>query len=226
MKARALAAALDGRVLGAGELEISRAVHPAEATGEGDVAIAMSADTIRLLGESRARIVLVPEGTQFSHQRFRTVIFMRRCRSSLPAITQIFRYRPEIYPGIHPTAVVASSAVIGEGAMIGPLVVIGPGASVGARSVILSQATLAAGGTLGQDCLVYPGVRIGWGCHVGDRVVLHHNASIGADGFSFVPTRPGALEAAQEGGDGVQISQERNELHKIHTLMMRLCYAD
>jgi UDP-3-O-[3-hydroxymyristoyl] glucosamine N-acyltransferase len=113
--------------------------------------------------------------------------------------------------------VVAPSARIGEGATVGP-VVIGPGASVGPRSIILSQATLAAGATLGADCLVYPGVRIGWGCRVGDRAVLHHNASIGADGFSFVPTRPGALEAAHGASDAAQASPERNELQKIHTL--------
>jgi UDP-3-O-[3-hydroxymyristoyl] glucosamine N-acyltransferase len=108
--------------------------------------------------------------------------------------------------------------VIGEGASIGPLVVLGSRASVGARSVILSQATLAAGATLGADCLVYPGVRIGWGCRVGDRAVLHHNAAIGADGFSFVPTRPGALEAAHGPVGAARTDLERNELLKIHAL--------
>ena len=81
MKARVLAAALDGRVIGAADAEISRAVHPAEASCDGDVAIAVSPDTIRILGESRAKIALVPEGTQFPHQRFQTVIFMRGSRS-------------------------------------------------------------------------------------------------------------------------------------------------
>jgi hypothetical protein len=77
MKARALAAALNGRVIGASDVEVSRAVHPAEASCESDVAIAMSPDTIRILGESRAKIALVPEGTQLPHQRFQSVIFMR-----------------------------------------------------------------------------------------------------------------------------------------------------
>jgi UDP-3-O-[3-hydroxymyristoyl] glucosamine N-acyltransferase len=218
MKARVLAAALDGRVIGAAEVEISRAVHPAEASCDGDVAIAVSPDALRVLGESRAKIALVPEGTRFAHDHFQSVIFMRRSRSSLPAITQIFRHRPEVSPGIHPSAVVESGAVIGEGVTIGPLVVIGAGAYVGPGSVILSQATLAAGAMLGADCLVYPGVRIGWGCHVGDRVVLHHNASIGADGFSFVPMRPGAFEAAQGSGGAIPTRPERNELQKIHSL--------
>ena len=127
MKAHVLAAALDGRVMGAADVEISRAVHPAEASCEGDVAIAVSADTIRILAESQAKIALVPEGTQIPLQSFQTVIFMRRSRSSLPAITQAFRYCPEIHPGVHPSAVVASDAVIGEGASIGPLVVHRPG---------------------------------------------------------------------------------------------------
>jgi len=218
MKARVLASALDGRVIGAADVEISRAVHPTEASRIGDVAIAVSPDTIRILGESRAKIALIPEGTPFPHQRFQTVILMRGSRSTLPAITQVFRHHPELHPGVHPSAVIAPDAVIGDGAAIGPLVVIGPGASVGARSMILSQATLAAGAALGADCLVYPGVRIGWGCRVGDRAILHHNASIGADGFSFIPTRPGALEAANGSGGTAPTSPERNELLKIHTL--------
>ncbi len=218
MRAHALAAALDGRLIGRADAEVSRAVHPLEASCDGDVAIAVSPDTIRILDESRAKIALVLEGAKFPDQRFQTVIVVRGSRSSLPKITDVFRYRPDVQPGVHPSAVVAPDAVIGEGATIGPLVVIGPGASVGPHSTILSQATLAAGATLGTDCLVYPGVRIGWGCRVGDRAVLHHNASIGADGFSFVPTRPGALEAAQGAGSGALAKSERNELQKVHTL--------
>jgi UDP-3-O-[3-hydroxymyristoyl] glucosamine N-acyltransferase len=93
MKARVLAAALDGRVIGATDAETSRAVHPAEASCEGEVATAVSPDTIRILGDSRAKIALVPEGAQFPHQRFQTVIVMRGSRSSLPEITHVFRHR-------------------------------------------------------------------------------------------------------------------------------------
>src|SRR5262245_8592018 len=106
MKAQVLAAALGGRVIGDADVEISRAVHPTEAFCTGDIAIAVSPDTIRILDESRAKVVLILEGTPFPHQRFQTVILMRGSRSSLPAITQVFRYRPEVPPGIHPSAVV------------------------------------------------------------------------------------------------------------------------
>jgi UDP-3-O-[3-hydroxymyristoyl] glucosamine N-acyltransferase len=108
MKADVLAAALDGRVIGAADIEISRAVHPAEASCDGDVAITVSPDTIRILAESRAKIALVPEGTQFPHHRFQTVILMRGSRSTLPEITHIFRHRPDVEPGVHPSAEVAA----------------------------------------------------------------------------------------------------------------------
>lgn len=217
MKARALAEALDGRVTGDADAEIARAVHPAEVPCERDIAIAISPDTVRLLGACRAHTVLVLEGTKLPPRQFGTAIFVRRSRSNLPAITQIFHHRPTINLGIHPSAVVAPDAVVGEDAMIGPLVVIGPGAVVGPRSAILSQATVEDGVTIGADCLVYPGVRIGWGCNIGDRAILHYNVSIGADGFGYVAARPGAHENAEVAGD-CQIELRRNEQQKVHSL--------
>ncbi len=218
MRARELAAALDGRVSGAADAVIRRAVHPAEACGDGDIAIAVTPDTIRLLGESRAAMALVPEGMEFPHPHLTTLVFVRRSRSIVPAVTEMFRFYPEVQPGVHASAVVAPDAVIGDGVTIGPLVVVGAGAVVGARSVIVSQATVGPGARIGVDCLVHPGVRIGWGCRVGDRAVLHNNASIGADGFGFVPTRPGALEAARGGGGAGEGAGQRNALLKIHSL--------
>jgi UDP-3-O-[3-hydroxymyristoyl] glucosamine N-acyltransferase len=213
-----LAAALGARLTGVADAMIARAVHPAEASQDGDIAIAVTPDTIRALPDSRAAIALVPEGMEFPHLHLKTLIFVRRSRATLAGITEIFRFHPEVHVGVHPSAVVAADAIIGEGAMVGPLVVIGAGASIGARSVILSQATIAAGARLGEDCLVHPGVRIGWGCRVGDRAVLHHNASIGADGFGFIATRPGALEAARGHGGTRPTGEDRNELQKLHSL--------
>src|SRR3954467_6024920 len=126
MKAGVLAGALDGRVIGNADVEIARAVHPTEATHESDVAIAISPDTIRMLDRSRATTVLTLEGVEFPEQRFHTTIFIRQSRSNLPTITQLFRPRPAINPGIHPSAVIAPGAMISKDAAIGPLVVIGP----------------------------------------------------------------------------------------------------
>ncbi|HVZ10042.1 UDP-3-O-(3-hydroxymyristoyl)glucosamine N-acyltransferase [Rhodopila sp.] len=216
MKARALAETLAGHVAGDADADIVRAVHPAEASDERDIAIAISPDAVRLLDACPARAVLVLEGTELPRP-FQTVIAIRRSRSNMPAITRVFRHHPPISPGIHPSAVVAPDARIGDGAMVGPLAVIGPGAAIGPGSAILSQATVEADAVIGSGCLIHPGVRIGWGCRIGDRVILAHNVSIGADGFSFVAARTAAHEAARQPG-ACQNGAQRNEQQKIHSL--------
>jgi UDP-3-O-[3-hydroxymyristoyl] glucosamine N-acyltransferase len=45
-----------------------------------------------------------------------------------------------------------------------------------------------------------PGARIGERVRVGDRVIVQMNAVVGADGFSFVPPQPGAVETAKATG--------------------------
>ena len=47
---------------------------------------------------------------------------------------------------------------------------------------------------------------------------MHHNASIGSDGFSFVPDRPGAAEAALGSSNRPHDGPGRNELRKVHSL--------
>ncbi len=217
MKASAVAAALNARVIGDADAEILRAVHPSSASEAGDLAIAVSADTLRLLPETRAATAVVMEGASVPEGRFRAVIALKRSRTALADLTGVFRHRPSAAPGIHPTAVLADDVRIGADVCIGPLTVIGAGASIGDRSVLLSQVTVAEGASVGADALIYPGVRIGWGCRVGDRVVIHHNASIGADGFGFVPADPGAVEMAR-GASATLKDAGRNPLRKIHAL--------
>lgn len=62
---------------------------------------------------------------------------------------------------IHPTAIIADSAVIGEGAKIGPYVVIGEEASIGEETVIGSHSVIGEYTTLGSGCQIHPHTVIG-----------------------------------------------------------------
>jgi len=216
-QARAVAAALNARLIGDADAGIARAVHPAEAREEGDLAVAVSKDMLRFLPETKAQLVLTMEGTDLD-ARFRTVILVKSGRSNVADVTQVFRHRPKAAPGIHPSAIVAEDATIGADVSIGPYTIVGAGAAIGARTMILSQATIAEGAAIGEDCLIYPGVRIGWGCRVGDRAIIHSNATLGADGFGFVPTAPGAVETARGSAASPSERPQRNPLQKIHAL--------
>ncbi|MGV3709828.1 MAG: UDP-3-O-(3-hydroxymyristoyl)glucosamine N-acyltransferase [Gemmatimonas sp.] len=88
--------------------------------------------------------------------------------------------------GIHPTAVVAASAVIGENvsiepfAVIGERVVLGNGCWVGSHVVVGEETRLGEYARLHPHCVIYPRVEIG------ARAVVHACAQVGREGFGWV----------------------------------------
>ncbi|WP_201618202.1 UDP-3-O-(3-hydroxymyristoyl)glucosamine N-acyltransferase [Psychrobacter urativorans] len=90
--------------------------------------------------------------------------------------------------GIHPTAVVADSAVISDEVSIGPYCVIGEQVHIGERSCIDSHAVVEAHSQIGTDAVIKSHVVIGHDCRIGNHVRLHTGVSIGAEGFGFAPT--------------------------------------
>lgn len=89
-------------------------------------------------------------------------------------------------PGIHPSAVVDSTARIGEGAAIGPLCVVKSNAVIGARSVLHGQCSVGADVAIGDDCTLYDQVVLYDRVTIRNRVILHSHVTIGADGFGYI----------------------------------------
>lgn len=106
--------------------------------------------------------------------------------------------------GIHPTAVIASSAVIGDGVSIGPHCVVEQGARIGAGTRLGPGCVIGTNSSLGNDCLLHARVTLYHNVNVGDRAILHTGSVFGADGFGFAPDphkEPGAwAKIAQIGG--------------------------
>ncbi|WP_352338397.1 UDP-3-O-(3-hydroxymyristoyl)glucosamine N-acyltransferase [Psychrobacter sp. 16-MNA-CIBAN-0192] len=91
--------------------------------------------------------------------------------------------------GVHPTAVIADSAIIGEDVVIGPYCVIGEQVQIGARSRLEAHVVIEENTCIGADAVIKPHVTIAHDCIIGSHVRLHFGASIGAEGFGFAPTR-------------------------------------
>lgn len=87
--------------------------------------------------------------------------------------------------GVHPSAVIAESAVIGEKVSIGAFCYIGEKARIGARTTILPLVCILDDVSIGEDCLIYPHVTIRERCELGNRCIIHSGAVIGADGFGY-----------------------------------------
>lgn len=102
-------------------------------------------------------------------------------------------------PGIHPSAVVSSSATLGKDVHIGACAVIEDGAVVGDRTVVMPQAYVGAGTRIGADCLLYPGVKIYHQASIGDRCIFHAGCVVGSDGFGYAWTGKGYFKIPQVG---------------------------
>ncbi|MCP4711359.1 MAG: UDP-3-O-(3-hydroxymyristoyl)glucosamine N-acyltransferase, partial [Planctomycetes bacterium] len=58
--------------------------------------------------------------------------------------------------GIHPTAVIDSTAEIGSNVSIGPHAIIEAGVQIGQNSTIEAQVIIGQNSRIGQDCIIYP----------------------------------------------------------------------
>ena len=95
--------------------------------------------------------------------------------------------------GIHPSAVIADSAIIGDQVSIGAFCVIGDGVEIGPRSSISAHVVIEDNANIGHDCVIKSQVVIGHECIIGNHVRLHAGASIGSEGFGFAPTNNPSL---------------------------------
>jgi UDP-3-O-[3-hydroxymyristoyl] glucosamine N-acyltransferase len=102
--------------------------------------------------------------------------------------------------GIHPTAVIASTAELGPGAAIGPWVVIGERSRIGRNAVLHAGVVVYDEVMIGDDFTAHAHAVIREGCRLGHRVVLHAGAVVGSDGFGYLPLPTGPQAIPQVGG--------------------------
>jgi UDP-3-O-[3-hydroxymyristoyl] glucosamine N-acyltransferase len=187
MLVRDIAQALGAQLDGDGEMDVARLVHPSQAEGPADLALATSPQAAAALMQTKASAVVVAAAAPRPNRAFAAVIAVTEPRMALAQLTALFDRGPQQERGVHPAAVVAADAELGADVSIGAYAIIGARCRVGAGTTIMPHVTVGAGATIGANALVHSGVRIGHDCRIGDRVIVHGNAVIGADGFSFAP---------------------------------------
>src|SRR5581483_2157229 len=115
-----------------------------------------------------------------------------------------FFYKPPQYaPGVHPTAVIHSSAKIGANAHIGPYVVIDQDVIIGSNAVLLAHAVVYRGAQIGDNFFAHAHAVVREYCRLGDSVVLQNGAVIGADGFGFAKDDSGKWHKIVQSGPAV-----------------------
>jgi UDP-3-O-[3-hydroxymyristoyl] glucosamine N-acyltransferase len=193
--AEAIGAEFDGDA----DCLVSGVAEPATA-GPDALALAMEPKYEGDLKASKARAAVVWPGADWKALGLVAVIYAPRSRYVLSGVNEFFEKKPEIPPGVHPSAIIDPTAVIGPDAAIGPFVTIGARVVIGENARIASHCSIAEDARIGKNPLLYSGVRIGARVRIGDGFICQPNAVIGADGFSYVTPKPGAIEEAKSTG--------------------------
>lgn len=170
-----------------------------EDAGPDDVSFLAHPKYLRHLARTRAGVVLVAADTA----RPREDLVLLRCADPGKAFSKVVTAfaPPPVRPaaGVHPSAVVASSAELGRSVAVGATCVVGEGARIGDGAVLHAGVLVGEGATVGADTELHPGVVLYAGVSVGARCVLHAGAVIGADGFGFEPGAGGWTRVPQCG---------------------------
>ena len=189
-------------------------IAPPLLADENTLALALGEDEIANLSNTKAKAALVPLGVNIDGF---TTIEVERPRLAMMKLITMFYEEPMVNSGIHPGAVVASTAKIGQNVSLGANVVIGEHAIIGDNTKILANGYIGNGAEIGSDCFFHPGVNVGDRVKVGNKVILHHGVSLGADGFSFVTENPNNIEQARKDGE-IRESNTEQVIFKIPSI--------
>jgi len=199
MKLSEIAKILGGELVGDGDVEVEK-VSEIQNASKGDITFIANPKYEKFFETTEASAVIV--GKNFSRRREDvSLIMVDEPYYAFVKVLKLLNPPVELLPkGIHPTAVIAGSAVLGRDVRIGANVVVGERAKIGDNTVIMPGVVIGDDVEIGNDVLIYPNVTIYHRCKIGNRVIIHSGTVVGSDGFGFVPRPDGTYEKIPQVG--------------------------
>jgi len=195
-----------GNVEGDDTIQVS-AIAPLATATEGDISFFANKRYRQRLETTTAAVVIIRQADRKYYQG--TAWVVEDPYSTYARVAQLLYPAATFTPGIHPHAVVDTSAVISDGCYIGPHSYIGPGVRVDADVFIGPGCVIEAGCHIGSQGRLDARIVLGPGTRIGQRVIIHPGAVIGADGFGFANDNGVWVKIPQIGrviiGDDVEI---------------------
>jgi UDP-3-O-[3-hydroxymyristoyl] glucosamine N-acyltransferase len=188
MKLSAIASALAARVENASsDIEI-KGLNGIEEAGPGELTFVSNPKYAQAARTTKASAVIVGEDFPAIPA---AMLRVKDPYLSFARALELFHPAQEYAPGVHPTAVVDSSARVGKGAHIGPYVVIGEDVEIGDHAVLLAHVVIYRGAKIGDDFFAHAHAVVRENCKLGDNVLLQNGVVVGSDGFGFAKTAEG-----------------------------------
>ena len=179
-----IARQVGGEVSGDGSVEL-KSLAPADSARVGDLTFAENADYFQRAAASAASAILVDRSVETAGTK-KVLIRVPNARIAFAKLLTVFFPAPNFLPGVHPSAVIASTAQIHPTAHIGPQCTVGERVKIGPRVVLQAGDHVGDDCTLGEDSNLFPNVTLYPRTQIGKRVIIHAGSVVGADGFGYV----------------------------------------
>ncbi len=181
MKLREIASALECRLHGDGEVDIT-GVCGMEQAQAGQLTFLANPKYANKVRHTKASAILASEPV--TQGEIATLVCANPYLKFAEALG-LFYQPPRPPVGIHPSAAIAASAEIGPGASIGAFCAVGERVRIGRNAVLHPHVVVYEGATIGDDFLAHSHSVVREFCQVGDRVILQNGVVVGGDGFGF-----------------------------------------
>jgi UDP-3-O-[3-hydroxymyristoyl] glucosamine N-acyltransferase len=200
-----LAAHVDGRLIGDGNIHIER-VADIGAAGPGEIAYLEDEKFFEAGRSSQASCLIVSKDFVATlkdliveHEFGPALIEVSKPKLAFALIAGLLHPQKRREPFVHPSAVIAASADIHLTVFVGPHVAIGEGTRILSGTRIEAGVVIGDHVQVGRDSVLHPGVTIYDDVTIGDGVILHAGVCIGADGFGYVRDDMGYHKFPQRG---------------------------
>ncbi len=159
-------------------------VAPLHAAGEGHISFLDNPKYVESFHKSKASACVIHEKFAEAAPTGMALILAEAPYLAYAKIAQVFYPVTPAKSGVHPQAVVASSAKLGKNVSIAPFAVVGEQAELGENVSIGAGAFIGDGVQIGANTHVGPQAVIQYAI-IGTRCILHPGVRIGQDGFGF-----------------------------------------
>jgi len=200
-----LAKKINGSITGDGEVKIERPSKIEEGQ-KGSVSFIANSKYLQYIETTKCSVLIVSNDEKIERTDNITLIRVDDPHNAFAAVLKIFDKRPKSLKGIHPSAIIDTTAEIGKGVCIGPNVYIGPSVQLGDEVEIGPNVSVLESVQIGPKTKINAGVQIYHDCEIGTEVIIHAGTIIGSDGFGFASANEGYDKVPQIGN--VQIEDQ------------------
>ncbi|HEV7217251.1 MAG TPA: UDP-3-O-(3-hydroxymyristoyl)glucosamine N-acyltransferase [Terriglobales bacterium] len=183
MKVTAIADSVGAQLIGDPTVDVNN-IASIQSASAGDLVFVEDAKNLRLALDSSASAVIA--GNFAGAKSYsKPLLIAKQPRLAFAHAAKLLRGKTSRQSGIHPTAVLHSSANLAQSVTVGPRAVIEENVEIGEGTFVGAGCVIGGNTKIGKNCLLYPNVTIYPGVQIGNGVIIHAGAVLGSDGFGY-----------------------------------------